>query len=143
MSLRLCSGRPISAVGLSAPTIASHIHCCTAAPGVGNAGVATGVPTFAGFPLGVTAGSYDRTFDMTMASSYNPAFVTAQGGIVPAFAALVGGLDTGAAYLNIHTVLFPAGEIRGYLVPVPEPQTYALMLAGLALLGLAARRRRG
>lgn len=27
--------------------------------------------------------------------------------------------------------------------PVPEPETYALMLAGLALVGVAARRRRG
>ena len=26
--------------------------------------------------------------------------------------------------------------------PVPEPETYALMLAGLGLLGVAARRRR-
>ncbi|MFZ5506990.1 MAG: PEP-CTERM sorting domain-containing protein [Pseudomonadota bacterium] len=26
--------------------------------------------------------------------------------------------------------------------PVPEPETYALMLAGLGLIGLAAKRRR-
>jgi len=26
--------------------------------------------------------------------------------------------------------------------PIPEPETYALMLAGLALVGVAARRRR-
>jgi len=30
----------------------------------------------------------------------------------------------------------------GNLVPVPEPQTYAMMLAGLGLLAWAARRRR-
>lgn len=29
-----------------------------------------------------------------------------------------------------------------YLAPVPEPETYAMMLAGLGLLGLAAARRR-
>lgn len=31
---------------------------------------------------------------------------------------------------------------QGNLAPVPEPETYAMMLAGLGLLGLAARRRR-
>src|SRR3990172_9203983 len=34
---------------------AAHIHCCTADPGTGTAGVATPTPTFPGFPSGVTA----------------------------------------------------------------------------------------
>jgi hypothetical protein len=38
---------------LTAGTIAAHIHCCINPPG--NAIVATAVPTFPGFPLGVTA----------------------------------------------------------------------------------------
>src|SRR5688572_26658331 len=45
--------------GLLGNTTASHIHCCVATPGAGVAGVATQVPTFAGFPLGVTSGTYD------------------------------------------------------------------------------------
>ena len=68
--------------GLGSGTTASHIHCCLASPllpGV-NVGVATTTPTFANFPLGVTSGTYDNTLDLTLASSYNPAFVTAQGG---------------------------------------------------------------
>lgn len=38
-----------------------------------------------------------------------------------------------------------AGAFSGELVltPVPEPETYALMLGGLALLGFVAQRRRG
>ncbi len=38
-------------------TTASHIHCCTAAPGIGTAIVATQTPTFTGFPLGVRSGT--------------------------------------------------------------------------------------
>jgi CHRD domain-containing protein len=100
--------------GLTTATTAAHIHCCIAPPG--NTGVATTTPTFPGFPLGVTSGSYSRTFDMTAASSYNPAFVTAHGGTTTgAAAALLAGLQAGQAYLNIHTTMFPGGEIRGFL----------------------------
>ncbi|MBW8777901.1 MAG: CHRD domain-containing protein, partial [Burkholderiales bacterium] len=62
--------------GLSGTSTASHIHCCTAAAGTGSAGVATPLPTFPGFPLGVTSGSYSQTFDLAQASNWNPAFIT-------------------------------------------------------------------
>ncbi len=128
--------------GLLAGVTAAHIHCCTAAPNVGTAGVASTTPTFTGFPSGVTSGVYDHTFDMSLASSYNAAFITARGGTVAgAFAALAAGLDAGTSYFNIHSSLYPGGEIRGFLAPIPEPETYALMLAGLAAVGFAARRR--
>ena len=45
-------------------------------------------------------------------------------------------------YVNIHTTAYPGGEVRGQLAPVPEPETYALMLAGLGLVGFMARGRR-
>jgi hypothetical protein len=102
--------------GLTGNTTASHIHCCTATPGSGNAGVATTTPTFPGFPLGVTSGTYDRTFDLTASSTYNPVFVTLQGSLANAEAALLAGLAANEAYLNIHSTLFPGGEIRGYLL---------------------------
>lgn len=132
---------------LTGNVTASHIHCCTAAVGAGSAGVATPVPSFPGFPsgAGVTSGSYSHTFDMTQASSWNPAFITANGGTVSsAFAAFATGLADGKAYLNIHSTLSAGGEVRTFLVPspVPEPESYALMLAGMGVLALVARRRR-
>jgi CHRD domain/PEP-CTERM motif len=137
----------VTFANLSGTTTASHIHCCTVTPGAANVGVATMLPTFADFPLGVRGGTYDHTFDMALASSYNPAFVTAFGGVANAFNALLAGMDTRNAYFNLHTTAFPGGEIRGLLSPVvaavPEPQTYALMLAGLGVVGALARRRRG
>jgi hypothetical protein len=125
--------------GLIAPTTASHIHCCTALPGTGTAGVATTVPTFTGFPLSVTSGTYDHTFDMSLASSYNPAFITTTP--LAAFGVLQTGLNAGDAYLNIHTTTSPSGEIRGFLHAVPEPSTWAMMILGLAGIGFMAYRR--
>ena len=127
--------------GLLGTTTASHIHCCTTVPGAANVGVATMLPNFAGFPLGVHSGTYDHSFDMGLATSYNPAFVAAKGGVSGAFSALIAGMETGNAYFNIHTTSFPGGEIRGLLTPIPEPETYAMLLAGLGLLGFVARRR--
>ena len=100
---------------------AAHIHCCVP-PGT-NVGVATAVPTFTGFPSGVTSGTYDHTFDMALASSYNAAFITNNGGTASAaFSALVAGMNTGKAYFNIHTTSFPGGEIRGSLLAAPTLQ---------------------
>ena len=131
--------------GLLSGTTASHIHCCLASPFLlgSNVGVATQVPTFPGFPLGVTSGTYPpMTFDLTMASSYNPAFVTAQGSVANAEAALEAALLTGRTYINIHTTGNPTGEIRGFLAAVPEPATWAMILLGFAGLGFAFRRSR-
>src|SRR4030081_789677 len=79
--------------GLTSGTVQSHVHCCTASPLTGNAGVATPVPAFPGFPLGVTSGMYSNIFDLSLASSYNPAFVTANGGVAGAGAAVIRGLE--------------------------------------------------
>lgn len=102
--------------GLLAPTTNAHIHCC-ATPGA-NAGVIIPfVPE--GFPLGVTSGSFAHLFTLDSTQ--------------------VGDLLSGMSYINIHTELFPGGEIRGNIVP--EPATVGLFSAGLAGLLLLGRRR--
>jgi hypothetical protein len=125
---------------LSSPDVAAHIHCC-APPGT-NAPVATTLPAFPGFPLGVTSGTYvSPVFDLTQPLIYNPAFISSNGTLAQAELALITGLETGNTYLNIHTVNFPGGEIRGIVAnAVSEPAMLALL--GLGLFGAAVARRR-
>jgi hypothetical protein len=127
--------------GLTGTVTAAHIHAATAVAGTSTAGVATTTPTFAGFPSGVTSGSYDSTFDMTLSSSYNPAYVTANGGTpATAWSALQTAISDGKAYVNIHSSAFGGGEIRGFTV-IPEPAASGMLgLAGLAF-AFGCRRR--
>lgn len=127
--------------GLLGPTTASHIHCCTLEPFTARAGVATALPSFPAFPIGVTEGTHRETFDLSNAATYNATFIAGNGGTVEsARLAFLAGLASGRSYLNIHTTEFPGGEIRGFLTEVPEPGSLALF--GLGALGLATLRRR-
>lgn len=51
---------------------------------------------------------------------------------------LLGGLD----YINIYTPGNLGGEIRGQLVPVPEPTIFATAVAGILSFAFARRFRR-
>jgi PEP-CTERM putative exosortase interaction domain len=67
-------------------------------------------------------------------------------------------LQMSAAEINAYSSLFPNGDAReiqdlngrivltdvpGFASAVPEPETYAMLLAGLGLIGFAARRKNG
>lgn len=49
-------------------------------------------------------------------------------------------LQNGKFYINIHTVNNGGGELRGFIVPVPEPAS-AGILSALALMGVASGSR--
>ncbi len=141
----------ISYSGLVAPTIDAHLHCCSTSLGT-NAGVAIGFTGAGGFVLGSTSGNYSHSFDLSLASTYNPPFLTASGGTAAlARDRLLNAMrvgvsndplpgDSNIAYFNLHTSFRPGGEIRGNLLPgIPEPSTVLLLTMGLATV--ACRRR--
>jgi hypothetical protein len=133
----------VAFAGLTGTTTVAHIHCCTATPGVTPVGVATPTPTFPAFPVGVTAGAYDQTFDATLAGSWNAAFINSNGGTPEeAFAALQAGLAEGRAYLNVHSTSFSGGEIAGFYILVPVPAAVWLFASGLMVIVVLRRQRR-
>jgi hypothetical protein len=122
--------------GLTAPITIGHAHCC-ALQGA-NAGVAIDF-----LPPTIANGSFSRLYDLTLASTFTGGFITGSGGTVAgAQARFLTALDAGQVYFNLHTSTFPGGEIRGNLGAVPEPSSWAMLIAGFGLVGAAARRRR-
>lgn len=126
----------INFTGVSGNLVAAHIHCC-AVPGT-NRGVAI---DFA--PPSISSGSLTRLFDLTLSTTYTGGFLSGSGGTAAgAQARLLAGLANGQGYFNLHTSNFPGGEIRANLSAVPEPSSWAMLIAGFGLVGGTMRRRR-
>ena len=124
--------------GLAANPPGLHIHCCAAPGATGTLAInfQSGIPA-------ATSGAYVRTVDLTLASTYFPAFLAAHSGTAAqAEAALLAGLADGLAYVDIPDAQFPIGEIRGQLSAVPEPSTLLLLCTGLAAAARRSRRQR-
>ncbi|MYN16179.1 choice-of-anchor A family protein [Rugamonas sp. FT107W] len=52
-------------------------------------------------------------------------------------------VDSWASSVQINANhFFKPTDVRGFITPVPEPETYAMLLAGLGVVGFMARRRK-
>ena len=104
---------------------AGHIHGPTpsAAPASFNesVGVMIGLNSLPGWNPSATSGGFSGTVTLT---SEQADF-----------------LNAGRLYINVHTTTNPGGEIRGNLMVVPEPGTYALLACGMGALLLFRRKR--
>lgn len=125
-------GATIGAPPLVAPLTVAHFH---AAPIGVAGGIVRGFTPAEGAVPGIMSG--------TISGIWTPADA------MPLSPAQVANLLAGNIYANIHSSMFPAGEIRGQLMPaggggaIPEPGSWALLGLGVAgLLGYGWRRRK-
>ncbi len=121
----------LSWMNLTGPATMAHIH-------VGAVGVSG--------PVVIPFFMSNMPATDTISGTLTQADVTPAGGI-STIAQMAQAIESGDGYVNIHTAMYPNGELRGQLAvsstATPEPATTGLM--GLAIIGGAfvlVRRRR-
>ncbi len=127
----------LSAFSLSGPVTGAHIH--GPATNMQSADVLVNINTtpFEKFNSGSTlllGGNDIATFGFVASANGHPG------------QSFLNALNSGLTYVNIHTAMYPGGEVRGQLWPaavaaVPEPQVWASLLVGMGLVGWVTRRR--
>ena len=133
----------LNVLGLSGVATGFHIHGAASTTENGPVRVNLAGPSFfvanpGGFLLvGSTAPLAPPVIGATAAGTFNAGHAP-----MSFLAMLTGGL----AYVNVHTALNPGGATRGQFVQVaavvPEPSSYALLLAGLGVIGFVSSRRK-
>lgn len=118
----------LSAFGLSGPSTGMHIH----AP----ADESTNAPVVVNFVAP----------DFLVLSS-GTSLLVGGADVSPPYPGFLTQLQAGLTYAQVHTALNPTGEIRGQFLQVtqvtavPEPSSYAMLVAGLGLVGFVVRRK--
>lgn len=133
----------LSVFGLGAPATAFHIHGAATATENAPVRIALDLPPFMNLNVGGTllVGGAGVVAPVLIAATGVTAFNAGH----PAMSFLQM-LQSGLAYVNVHTAAQPGGAVRGQLIQVaaivPEPETYGMMLVGLALMAVVVRRRK-
>lgn len=109
----------LSYSGLVGTVTQSHVH-------FGQQGVIGGIMVFFCTNLGNgPAGTQACPQEGTVTGTIGPADVvgpSGQGISAGEFAEVLRAIRGGAAYVNVHSTVFPGGEIRGQLVPGEKPR---------------------
>ena len=152
-----------SYAGLTGNPTVGHIHAAsTAIPytfanpnptAALNFGTGSGAPGYSSSTPG-PSGSFDRTFDVSALSfstvpappSWGGTFKSNHAGLTidQLNAKFVEYMNTGKAYINLHTSTNLAGEVGGFFTVVtPEPGHWALLASGFAIsVGRAWKKKR-
>jgi len=72
---------------------------------------------------------------------FSPFSGTFGAGPFPLTEAQVAQLESGLWYVNITSAANPDGQLRGQILPVPEPSAFALLLSGAGLALFAMKRK--